>query len=63
MSDDLAYIGSLYGPEYAWLGHFRDPAILCAGHNTDDAERQDEVYETYNEGAAPNKISDKPGGA
>jgi hypothetical protein len=64
MNDDLAYIGSLSGEAYAYLGHFRSRACIAAGHNTDDAESIDETVAAFGEGRMPgSKASDQPQGA
>jgi hypothetical protein len=63
MNDDLAYIGSLSGEAYAWLGHFRARAILCAGHNTDDASALDDTLQQLGEGRMPGNASSSPEGA
>ncbi len=63
MSPLFSYLGSLAGPEYDWLGHFRAPQFLCEGHNDNDAEQVDETVERLRADRAPDSISDKPEGA
>jgi hypothetical protein len=59
----LAYLGDLSGPEYAWLGHFRSPEILAAGHNDDDAEQVDDMVQNLEADRMPNSISSSAQGA
>ncbi len=33
MDDLLSYLGDMSGPEYAYLGHFRQERFLAQGHN------------------------------
>jgi hypothetical protein len=63
MNNDLAYIGSLSGEAYAYLGHFRSTACLAAGHNTDDAEALDETLQQIGEGRMPSSAASEPQGA
>jgi hypothetical protein len=58
----------LNGPEYAYLGHFRQMRGLELGHNdvnpcANDADQMDKFIESMEAERSPTTISDKPGGA
>jgi hypothetical protein len=63
MSRDLLGYLDVSGPLYAWLGHFRSTKCLDEGHNTDDADAADKMYEQMAGGRLNSKASDEPGGA
>ena len=63
MSRDLLSYLDVRGPLFAYLGHFRSTQCLDEGHNTDDADAADKMYEQLGSDKLTDKASDKPGGA
>lgn len=61
----LSYL-DVAGPEYSYLGHFRQFRFLDQGHNDiseDDADEMDKLVEHMGSSRMPTSPSDKPQGA
>lgn len=56
MTDDLFSYLDVSGPEFAYLGHFREARFLCAGHN-DGADPS--YFAEFNRGPKPRDM-DQP---